>query len=171
MKLTITFGLLFFSLISFGQTKTDATNNLYTNKYSGFYSYGNDIEKRRIGSISIYPETDSTILFRIDLNRGAPSYNMGSLYGRVKTARDTGIFYTTKDDYEGKGCKWIFYFTKNKLKIKTVNEENNCGFGHAVYADGEFKRKSNKYEDFFEDMEGKKIYFKVTSPEEYYKDQ
>jgi len=169
MKQTLIFGLLFLSLISYGQTKTDATNKLITTKYSGFYSYGTDVEKGRIGTIFIYHETDTTILFYIDLNRGAPSYNMGSLYGRVKITSDTGLFYS-KFAYADMGCKWIFHFTKNSLTIKTVDEQDYCGFGHAVFADGEFKRKSNKSEDFFENMEGEKIYFKTTKPEDYYKD-
>jgi hypothetical protein len=49
-----------------------------TAKYLGIYSYGDDVEKGKTGTVFIYPETDSTILFYIDLNRGAPSYNMGS---------------------------------------------------------------------------------------------
>ena len=169
MKQTIIFGLLFLSLISYGQSSPDATNKLITTKFSGFYSYGTDVEKGRIGTIFIYSETDTTILFYINLNRGAPSYNMGSLYGRVKITGDSGMFYS-KFDYAAKGCKWTFRFTKNSLTIKTVDEEYDCGFGHAVFGDGEFKRKSKKSEDFFEDMEGKKIYFRTTKPEDYYKD-
>ena len=61
------------------------TNQLHsTIKYTGTYQLGDDIEKERIGTITIYPETDTTVLFYIDLNRGAPSYNMGQLYGRLK---------------------------------------------------------------------------------------
>jgi hypothetical protein len=158
MKLTTIFGLLLLSITSSGQTTT------MTEMYAGTYSYGDDVEKGRIGTIFIYPESDSTILFYIDLNRGAPSYNMGSLYGRVIIKNDSGIFYT-KFDYAEKGCKWIFKFSKSNLNIKVIEDE--CGFGRAVYADGEFKRVSQKSLDYFEDMEGKKIYFKTTKPEEY----
>ena len=169
MKKTLIFGLLFFSIISYGQTKIDRTNKLLTSKYAGTYGYGKDVEKGRIGTIFIYPETDSTILFYIDLNRGAPSYNMGSLYGRVKIINSSGTFYT-KFDYSDNGCKWTFLFLRSNLTIKTIDEQDNCGFGGAVFADGIFKRISNKMLDYFEDMEGKKIYFKTTKPEDYYKD-
>ena len=165
MKQIIIF--LFLTTICFGQKKSSQVNELLTTKYSGDYRYGTDIEKGKIGNIIIYPETDNTILFYIDLNRGAPSYNMGSLYGRVKINNDKGIFYT-KSDYAEKGCKWTFHFTENNLIIETVNQESNCGFGYAVFADGEYKRKSTKHKEFFENMEGIKIHFKTTKPEEYY---
>ncbi len=169
MKQIVIIGLVFLSLISSGQIKKTGSNKLLTTKYSGIYSYGTNVEKGRIGTIYIYPETDNTLLFYIDLNRGAPSYNMGSLYGRVKITNDTGLFYT-KLDYANEGCKWKFNFTKNSLIINTVDGESDCGFGRAVYADGEFKRKSNVCKEFFRDIEGKIIYFRNTSPEQYNKD-
>ena len=166
MKRTAAISLLLFSVISFGQTKT---NKFLTSKYTGTYAYGRDIEKERIGTIFIFPETDTTILFYIDLNRGAPSYNMGSLYGRVKIVSNKGTFSTSFDS-SNKGCKWTFLFSKNNLTIKTVDEQDYCGFGYAVFADGVFKRTSNRIISSFEDMEGKKIYFTKTKPEDYYKE-
>lgn len=168
-KQTIIVGLLLLSLIGFGQTKTDINSNFFTTKYSGVYSYGANVGKGRIGTISIYPETDSTILFYIDLNGGEPSYNMGSLYGRVKISNDTGIFYS-KYDFSDTGCKRRFNFTKNSLKIETLDDQYDCGFGNGVIGDGEYKRKTYTTKDFFEDMSGNKIYFKTTNPEDYYKD-
>ncbi len=168
MQKTLAFGFLFFSIITYGQTKVKKTDKRLTSKYAGTYSYGKDIEKGRIGTIFIYSETDSTILFYIDLNRGAPSYNMGSLYGRVKIINGSGTFFT-KFDYSENSCKWNFRFLKNDLTIKTVDEQDDCGFGYAVIADGIFRKTSNKMLNYFEDMEGKKIYFKNTKPEDYYK--
>lgn len=160
MKLIIIFGVLLLSIPCIGQTVSK------TLKYAGTYSYGKDIEKGRIGTVVIYSETDSTILFYFDLNRGAPSYNMGYLYGRVIIKNDSGTFYTRFDQADD-GCKLIFKFSKSKLTIKSI--EYNCGFGGLVYADGEFKKVSKKALDYFEDMEGKKVYFKTTKPEDYYK--
>ena len=162
MKKTLIFGLLFFSMISYGQIQADNTKKLLTSKYHGIYSYGKDVEKSRIGTIFIYPETDSTILFYIDLNRGAPSYNMGSRYGQLRINNGSGTFYT-KLNSSDKGCKLTFLFSKKILTIKTADEQGECGFGYAVFADGIFKRTTNKMHDYFEDMEGKKIYFKKQS--------
>jgi hypothetical protein len=166
MKRTAFIALLFFSVICVGQTMT---HKLLTSKYAGKYAYGRDIEKERIGTIFIFPETDTTILFYIDLNRGAPSYNMGSLYGRVKILNSTGTLSTSFDS-SSKGCKWTFHFSKDNLTITTIDGRDDCGFGFAVIADGVFKRTSNKIISSFEDMEGKKIYFIKTKPEDYYKE-
>src|ERR1044071_2763340 len=56
----------------------------------GVYAFGTDPDREAVGSVIIYPESDSTFLFDIDFNRGAPSYNMGLLEGRGKIIGDTG---------------------------------------------------------------------------------
>ena len=167
MKQILIFGLLTLTFCARGQVTTER-NKLRTSKYAGTYSFGTDIEKERIGTILIYPETDSTILFYIDLNRGAPSYNMSSLYERLKVVNGEGTFHT-KFDFADKGCTWTFKFLKNNLIIKTVQGQDECGFGAHVFADGEFKLSSNKTLDYFKNMEGRKVYFKTTKPDDYYK--
>jgi len=167
MKLTIIFLLFGLSFSNCEQTTTSNNSNLLTLKYAGTYSYGSGVENGGVGNISIYPETDSTILFYLDINRGAPSYNMGSLYGQLKIKNDNGTFYS-KFDYTDNACKLAFQFSKDILNIKTVDGQDGCGFGNAVYADGDFKRETNKIPDYFENGEGTKVYFKTTSPEEYY---
>ena len=167
MKQILIFGLLSLAFCSHGQGTTEKINKLVTSKYAGTYSFGTNIEKERIGTIFIYPETDTTILFYIDLNRGAPSYNMGSLYGRVRITNGVGTF-ETKFGFGDKGCRWTFKFLKNNLIIKTVDGQDKCGFGAYVFADGEFKQTSNKTSDYFEDMEGRKFYFKTTKPDNKY---
>jgi hypothetical protein len=102
--------LLSSSIASLGQTGTTKTQKRLTSKYSGWYEYGRNIEKGRIGYILIYPETDNMILLYMELNRGAPSYNMGDLYGRIKIVNDTGTFFTRFDSME-KGCEFSFHFS------------------------------------------------------------
>lgn len=139
-----------------------------TYKYAGRYSYGSSPEKGRVGTILIYPETDTTVLFNIDISLGPPSYNMGQLYGRLKLKSDTCLFYT-KFEFAEMGCKWRLVFSKNKLTILTIDDQDGCGFGHSVYADNVYKLVTRKIVNYFEDMEGTKIYFNKTSPEDYYK--
>jgi hypothetical protein len=169
MDKVLTFALLLLSLLLRGQDQGTKKAKLATEKYAGSYSFGTDIEKENIGNISVFPETDSTILFYVDVNRGAPSYNMGALYGRAKIINGRGTFYV-KLDTSDKGCKWSFKFSKNMLSLKTVDEYYDCGFGHAVYADGDYKLYSNKIPVNFDDLEGHSIPFKTTTPEDYYKD-
>jgi len=120
------------------------------------------------GNAIIYPENDSTILFYLDVSQGAPSFNMGSVYGRVKIHNSKGVFYS-KTDYDERGCKLSFNFIKNNLLIKTIEPFNECGFGNGVEADGTFNKTSSITPSYFEDMEGTKVYFKNTKPEHYNK--
>jgi hypothetical protein len=168
MKQTLIFGLLLMSFTSFGQTKVAKTSKLTTSKFSGFYSYGKDLEDG-IGTILIYAETDSTILFYISVTNGAPANNGGSLYGRTKMMNNSGVFYN-KYDYAENGCKLTFNFTKNSLTIKTIGNQDHCGFGYSVYADGTFQRQPNIIRDYFEDRPDHKVYFSKTKPEDYNKD-
>ena len=155
IKKTFIFGLLCLSLTLSGQT---ISKKLLTEKYAGTYSYG-DIKKSRIGTIYIYPETDSSILFNIDLNRGAPSYNMGSEYGRIKIINGKGTYYI-KESGKEIGCKWNIQFIKNTIIIKTLENQDNCGYGYGVFTDGTFYQISKIISDYFENQEGSKIYFK-----------
>ncbi len=164
MKTVLILCLIVLSNSIYAQTPI---NQLLTYKYTGTYSYGKDIEKERIGNIFIYPETDSTILFYIDLNRGAPSYNMGSHYGRVVIKNGMGIFYT-KNQYENGACQWSFEFSNKSLTIKTIKNNFDCAMGHGVYADGVFDLFSHKLVEYFENQEGRKTYYSKTKPEAYY---
>jgi hypothetical protein len=150
--------LTIMSFVSYGQTKTRV---LETKKYGGTFSY----EKGKVngsGKILIYPETDTTVLFYIDVNRGAPSYNMGSLYGRLKIINGQGN-YESKD----KGSRWTLQFSKNRITIGTVAESYDCGFGNGVTADGIFEQTSKIIPDYFVNGEGTKYYFTTTTPEKY----
>lgn len=151
--------LILFSFTAYGQTESQ---RLQTTRYAGTFSYtkGKD---NATGTILIYPETDSTVLFYIDVNSGAPSYNMGSLYGRLKITKGQGT-YVSKDQ----GCQWTIQFTNNKLTIGTVREFYDCGFGNGVVADGSFGQTSKKVPDHFVNLEGTKCFFKTMTPEKYY---
>ena len=158
-------------LVSYGycQTPTKKVKPEYkTRKYAGEYGYGGNIEKgSRVGYITVYPESDTIILFYFESNRGAPSYNMGSLYGRAKIVNDTGVFYSNV--YSDKGCKFGFKFSRDKLTLKTIDDLDNCGFGHAVFIDGTFKQSSTKIPLSFKNLESTEIFFNKTSPENYLK--
>ncbi len=151
------------------ETKPITSNGTLTAKYAGHYSFGSDLDSGSMGNISIYPETDTTILFYVELNRGAPSYNSGTLYGRVMIRNGKGTFYT-ESPYSDDGCKWNFDFATNTLTIRTIDEQYACGFGNAVFIDGIFNKQATKAIDYFKDMEGTKIYFERTKPEDYYRD-
>ena len=153
-------------LATWNYSNAQAKNSrpLRTLIFAGDYDYGNNIEKGPVGSMSIFPETDTTVLFFASLNRGAPGYNMGELYGRLTVANGAGTF-TSNPEGQEKSCKWICEFKKDKLIIRTLNDQDACGFGFHVYMDGTFKRKSVSVPAYFIDLTGKKYYFSKTKPE------
>jgi hypothetical protein len=154
------FTVMCFATFCYGQNNSVETQ---TSKYAGTFTYSLGKDKAT-GTILIYPSTDKTVLFYIDLNIGAPSYNMGSLFGRLKVADGQGTFETID-----KGCRWKVEFTTQGLTIMTINNLNDCGFGHGVSADGEYKRTSKLVPDYFETGEGIKYQFRSTTPEQFNK--
>ena len=102
MRLILLIGLLTATIFGFAQTNN--SKSVLTEKYSGIYSFGENVEKGPVGSVTVFAETDTTILFFIDICRGAPSYNLGQLYGRLKIENGKGIYFS-KYDFDEKGCK------------------------------------------------------------------
>ena len=148
-------------LFSFTAYRQPESQRIQTMKYAGtFYAKGKDSVT---GTILIYPESDSTVLFYIDINKGAPTYNMGSLYGRLKIIKGHWT-YVSKDQR----CQWTIQFSNHKLSIGTVKEFYDCGFGNGVILDGSFEQTSKKVPDHFVNLEGTKYFFKTTTPEKYY---
>ncbi len=162
--LTILFILLSFS--SNGQTKNQKA--LKMSQYAGVYQYGTTPENGPTGQITVYPESNNMYLFYVDISRGAPSYNMGNLYGRITINHNKGT-YSFKDAENDLSCSFSFTFIGNKLIVKTINSKYDCGFGGNVFVDGEYKKVKNAKFDYFIDITGKKYYFKKTKPEEYAK--
>ena len=162
MKIILVVGLL---SITFGFAKTN--KQLMTTKYAGVYK----AKKGSIGSVTVYPETDSTILFYIDISKGAPSYNLGQLYARLKIKDGEGIYFSTDFDNtdEKKGCKWQMTIKKQMLTIKTLEDCYECGFGANVIGDNQYTLKNSKIPQFFIDGTNNKIFFSKTSPKDYFK--
>lgn len=95
----------------------------------GTYEFGEDIEKGPIGMVKIHPLGADSILFYIDVNRGAPSYNMGQLAGKIALKNGTA-------EYKNNDCHVKFSFKDKSLH---VDQQGDCEFGHAVSASGEYK--------------------------------
>lgn len=165
MRIITTFCLCVIFFCSCGQKKAD--NVATTRQYAGLYDTGGDIEKGPVGSVAVYAESNSSILFYLDVNRGAPSYNMGQLYGRLMLTDGKGIFDAQMPDSNNR-CTLVFTFTTGVLTITYKNEEDNdCDFGYAVSASGTYKRMNKQQPEFFKDQQGDTVHFAKTSPEVY----
>ena len=162
--------LFFISLLTIltntlGQQKLSPKLKPATIKYAGTYGFGKSREKGT-GEIIIYPETDSTVLFYLEGNRGAPSYSNGTMYQRLTISKDSATFFMKKD-YQVMGCQWKLKFRSSFLTIETIDGRDECEFGYGVIADGKYIRKSSKIPSSFVTMDGQKVFFKSTSPEAY----
>lgn len=78
------------------------------------------------------------VKFHLELNRGAPSYNLGIASGEFTIKDYLGVY--EQDDYGN--CTLIFVFVGNKVQVKQVESESGtgCGFGFGVYANHILKK-------------------------------
>lgn len=114
------------------------------------------------GWITSFPESDSTVLLYIELTRGAPSYNSGSIYSRINLTNTPIILRSVDIDLK---CAIELVLKKNSVILTTLN--NDCGFGYGVVSDGLFKKTSAIISEHFVNREGMEISFTETPPEKY----
>lgn len=118
-------------------------------QYGGTYSYGDP--EQGCGQVEIYPENDSTLLFHLYVNRGAPSYNNGEIEGRIVVRDD-------KAEFSQAECTLQFEFYGDSIRIATPGD-CDCGFGYGVYADGTYRRTSSDTPQYYTTVAGDKIQF------------
>ena len=144
------------------RTQSSATENTEQKtslNIGGTYSFGDGAEKGQTGSVMIYPLSDNSALFYLDVCLGAPSYNSGTLFGEITITENIG-FYDSNIDNEFLNCLLKFEFSSNQLKITTDTESDDCGFGHGIDADHIYKLKDASIPEYYENMEGNRIMFK-----------
>ena len=153
--------LIYLALLFIGADNPNKSiQGTYYNKYG-------KTNKAPFGLLQIHYINKDNYLFYLEVNRGAPGYNSGALYGRLTLNRKSGNSeYLPLDTTDG--CKLEFNCDKNKITIKTVT--GDCGFGYGVFADGFYLLKDDKNPINFVDRTGKKIYFDKTPPEKFSED-
>ncbi len=110
-----------------------------TNTHGGYYQYS-FAGSGAYGIASIYPTSDSTLKFYLELNKGGTSMNGGGLLGELELYDANSGEYAAIDDDEI--CCLHFQFNDDTLRITTANNGFECGFGAGVAADGVFVRKN-----------------------------
>jgi hypothetical protein len=139
----------------------------HTARFAGTYMFGSAIHKDADeeeddyvgpgGRVLLYPESDSTMLFFMEVEKGEPANAIGRLNGRIILKSNKGIF--TLNNPQGIPiCKLSFQIEKRFLDIRTVDGLNNCGFGPGVRADNRFFRYSAEIPECYE-VNGKKSCF------------
>ena len=151
--------LVFSSFIAFNNS-TSTLQGTYS------YKYGKD-NTGPSGLLEIHYKSPKTILFYLEINRGAPSYNSGALYGELIYNKKSGHYeYIPKDTIED--CKLEFVKVKNRITIKTL--AGNCPFGGGVYADGNYLLTNAKNPEYVITRTGKKVFFEKTPPNKFQED-
>jgi len=136
----------------------------HTARFAGTYMFGSAIHKDADekdddyvgpgGTVLLYPESDSTMLFFLEVEKGEPAKAIGRLTGRISLKSNKGMF--TLNNSQGIPiCKLSFQIEKRFLDIRTVDGLNDCGFGPGVRADNRFFRYSGEIPECYE-VEGKK---------------
>jgi hypothetical protein len=141
------------------------TNFLIKPKYidpTGTYQLESNTKKKigevygYTGQIQVKKISNDKIVMTFEVNKGAPSYNSGSFIDTL-SYNDNKSFYTVpKSDTT---CVITFDFDKRGVKVKEENADYNsgCGFGHAVDANGFYKRISNNSPVLIEPLTGEKL--------------
>jgi len=88
-------------------------------------------------------QAGNEVRFQLEINRGAPSYNMGWIEGTFSLKGSSGVFRSS--EYGGE-CAIKFEFGESTVSVGQEGYE--CPFGHGVHADGTLKIKSRKTPEF-----------------------
>ena len=168
IRAIIIFQILLLSLTASAQVSNISAKKLKTSKYAGLYSYGKNVEHEKVGTIIIYPDTDSTVLFYFESNTGPSAFTMGEYYGRVKILNGLGTLNTHQANSEN-SCQWNFVFSKKTVLIQTASNVNECGFPKGVSIDGNYNRQIKGIIEECLDLHGEAINFGALKPETYNK--
>ncbi len=130
-------------------TGTYELDNKSEEKNGEVYGYSGYIQVKKI--------TNDKIVMTFEVNKGAPSYNSGSFVDTL-TYKNNIALYTVPDDIDST-CKITFHFDKKGVTVveETADYNSGCGFGHAVVANGFYKRTSSKTPILTEPLTGEKL--------------
>src|SRR5690606_31084976 len=100
------------------------------------------------------------LLFYVNLNQGPPAYNSGELFDTLRVKQNQAIYkgYTDAGGNDT-GCKWQIDFYRDSLRVQTLDEAYDCGFGGNVIADGVYDVESHDIPKFVIKNQGDTLYF------------
>lgn len=137
-----------------------------TTPYAGEYNWGDAKRKQAGGTLTVYPESDSTVLVYFDISNGPPAFHLGALLQRA-VVRGGVARCAFKEDYDENGCRLAIAFTPEAARVKTEQGYGECGFGQGVSADETYRRTSSAIPQQFINGEGTAVKFKGLDPAKY----
>jgi len=94
--------------------------------------------------LNVVLEPTQEIGFDLFCMRGAPSYNSGYGIGKILISNNVAV-YSPSFFYDTDAvCDIVFQFEKDKVTVTQLGTGFDCGFGHAVYADGVYELVATK---------------------------
>jgi hypothetical protein len=95
------------------------------------------------GGLKVKLLNNSKIAICFFICKGAPSYNSGSFSDTLKYQKNQAIYRIPEDDST---CRITLIFKSRGVMIEQTQKDlnNGCGFGQGVFANGFYKKKSNK---------------------------
>jgi hypothetical protein len=144
-------GVIFFLLLSLTYFKAFAQIDKTTRFINPTGSYVLDSKTTTkdgeiygpFGEIDIKLLDSSRIAISFFVCKGAPNYNMGTFIDTLIYRNNVALRTTPEDDTT---CRIKFTFTRKVIIAEQTQANLNfgCGFGHAVFADGSYKKISGK---------------------------
>lgn len=114
-----------------------------TLRYAGEYRWDEADKADMGGTLTVYPESDSTILFQVDANGGEPAYNMANVFGRAHLRGDTATYFGKAPEDEH-GCRLKIGFSPKAASVILVSQgENDCYFGGNFTPEATYRRTSS----------------------------
>lgn len=156
-KLTIFVGLFICLGLLASCFTSKQSGDFSKNKFVGKYSYGTNVNEGPVGSIHLYPNSDSTSYFYLELNQGAPSLRSDVLTGFIKVLNTNRAIYSTQG--EGGGCIFELNLKDDKIQITTDPQRSDCFFFVSFSANGIYKCKSSARPEYYIDRHADTIYF------------
>jgi hypothetical protein len=115
-----------------------------TPSLTGTWTWGGEDAEEAGGTLVVIDDAEGT-RFQLQLSRGAPSYNMGFLEGRL-TVKDGRATFAHVE--AGMPCEIAFTFTRGSAVLERIGDDSGCLFGFQVHADGTYRRISRKKPKF-----------------------
>jgi hypothetical protein len=138
VKICMHFKLLLVSFLLF----TLCVGTADANGVTGTWEYHGPTES---GMWLMTLQTGNEVRFQLEISRGAPSYNTGWIEGKFRLKGTSGIFRSSEYDK----CAIKFEFKESTVRLQEMSqEEQECGFGYNVHAQGTLVIKSRKKPKF-----------------------
>jgi hypothetical protein len=144
LKFLILFVLLATHFLTNGQRKTTRLiNPTGSYKLDGKTTIKHGDKYGYFGELKVKLLNNSKIAISFFICKGAPSYNTGAFIDTLKYQHNKAIYKTPEYDTT---CQISFTFTEKGASVEQHQADINfgCGFGHAVFANGFYKKSSTK---------------------------